>query len=198
MTDAPLAGLAAPTAGRTGSSVETRRAIFEAAGRLFHRKGYNGASVRAIAAEAGVDPALVIRYFGSKERLFLDTVALVGEFDLFPDVPLDQLGRQVVRTVLADLPQQTFEAWRAMVAASGSDGVRQRLIEVMEQVVIAPLAPRLPGDRPALRARLIAAQVAGLLDAVAVLGDEHIAAATTDDLVEIYGAAVQAIIDADS
>jgi len=178
-----------------GSAAETRAAIFRAATRLFYRHGFAGASVRAIAAEAGADPALVIRYFGSKERLFLETVALEGEFDLLPDAPLGELGRRLVRTVLADLPEPTFEAWRAMVSASGNDGVRQRLIEVMDQVIIGPLAPRLQGTRTELRARLIAAQVAGLLDAVAVLGDEHISAATVEDLEEIYGDAIQAIID---
>ena len=61
-------------------TLTTREAIARAAGQLFERHGYTGTSVRAVAAEAGVDPALVIRHFGSKEKLFLDTMDLQGHF----------------------------------------------------------------------------------------------------------------------
>ncbi len=66
---------------RTSSGVETKDAIGRAAGRLFRARGFANVSVRAIAAEAGADPALVIRYFGSKERLFLEAVADRGHYD---------------------------------------------------------------------------------------------------------------------
>ena len=52
----------------------SKRAIWEAAQRLFAENGYARTSVREIASEASVDPALVIRHFGSKEQLFMETM----------------------------------------------------------------------------------------------------------------------------
>lgn len=67
-----------------------------AARERFATEGYERATVRAIAADAGIDPAMVMRYFGSKERLF----AAAAEFDLrLPDlaaVPADEIGAVLV------------------------------------------------------------------------------------------------------
>ena len=60
--------------GRRPGSPDTRQVILEAARTTFAELGYAGASVRRIAAAAGVDAALVHHYFGSKEKLFLSTV----------------------------------------------------------------------------------------------------------------------------
>ena len=81
-------------------SSRTRASILAAARKLFSRYGYEGASVRDIAADAGVDPALVIRYFGSKDGLFAETT----EFDLkLPDpsgISRDELGAALTRHFL--------------------------------------------------------------------------------------------------
>lgn len=63
-----------PTGRRVGDS-GTRDAILDAALRLFAERGYEGASLRAIAAGAGVDPALIRHFFGDKETLFTTVVA---------------------------------------------------------------------------------------------------------------------------
>ena len=51
-------------------SARTRSAILDAAQRLFAEHGYDGTTVRDIAAQASIDPAMVIRYFGNKDELF--------------------------------------------------------------------------------------------------------------------------------
>ncbi len=111
----------------------------------------------------------MIRHYGSKERLFLETVAVEGRFDHVTGGPLDGLGERLVRSLLTEAPEQTFSTWRAMLRATDSDLVRARLIAAMEEMFIAPLAPRLAGPDPELRARLVAAAISGLLDAVAIL-----------------------------
>jgi AcrR family transcriptional regulator len=63
-----------PTGRRTGDS-GTRDAILDAARDLFAERGFDGTSVRAIAAAAGVDPALIRHFFGDKDTLFTTTVA---------------------------------------------------------------------------------------------------------------------------
>lgn len=184
-----------PAPARSGSGALTRESIGRSARRLFARHGYVGASVRAIAADAGVDPALVIRHFGSKERLFLETVAIEGRFDDVISGPLDTLGRRLVESLLTEAPEITFSTWRAMLRATDSDLVRSRLIAVMEEMFIRPLAPRLSGPDPELRARLVAAAVSGLLDAVAILADELIVQASVEQLVRLYGPSIQVLVD---
>src|SRR5262245_24193992 len=77
-------------------SEPTRNAILAAARERFAKDGYERATIRAIAAQAEIDPALVIRYFGSKEDLF----AAAAQFDLaLPDlsaVPRTELGATLV------------------------------------------------------------------------------------------------------
>src|ERR1700690_806087 len=67
---------AAAAAGRRPGNVDTRSEIVEAAKRVFAAKGYDGASLRAVAREAGVDPALVHHYFDGKASLFVAAMAL--------------------------------------------------------------------------------------------------------------------------
>lgn len=187
-----------PATARPGAGALTRQAIGTAARRLFATQGYAGTSVRAIAAAAGADPALVIRHFGSKERLFLETVAIEGRFEHVTSGPLETLGERLVESLLTELPEQTFSTWRAMLRATDSDLVRTRLIDAMEQMFIVPLAPRLVGPEPELRARLVAAQVSGLLDAVAILADRRITEASPASLVRLYGASIQSLVDGPS
>src|SRR3954469_15074035 len=62
--------------GRRPGDPQTRSAITASARRSFAQAGYDRATIRAIAAPAGVDPALVVHYFGSKEALFRDVMQL--------------------------------------------------------------------------------------------------------------------------
>lgn len=99
-----------PTGRRAGDS-GTRDAILDAALTLFSERGFEGASLRAIAAEAGVDPALIRHFFGDKDTLFVETVsdrAMIPSriAAAFPGDAQD-LGRRVTDTYLRmwDEPQ---------------------------------------------------------------------------------------------
>jgi AcrR family transcriptional regulator len=177
------------------ANARTREAIAHAARALFVARGYGDTSVRDIAADAGVDPALVIRHFGSKEKLFLETVEFTDFFAQVMAGPLDGMGPRLVGLLLADQHDPTFSAYRAMMRATDSEVVRSRLTVAIQQMLVEPLTPRLRGQHRALRARLIAAQLAGLLDALTILGDEVVAKASRSTLRKLYGAALQALID---
>jgi AcrR family transcriptional regulator len=71
-------------AGRRPGNVDTRGEIVEAAKRVFAAKGYAGASLRAVAREAGVDPALVHHYFDGKASLFVAAMALPFDPRIIP------------------------------------------------------------------------------------------------------------------
>ncbi|MFJ1902067.1 TetR/AcrR family transcriptional regulator [Streptomyces sp. NPDC088115] len=106
-------GSAPPSEERRRDARATRRRLLEAARDLFAERGYEGATVRSIAALAGVNQALLFRYFGSKRGLLTEVVALGG---------LEQLR--------ATPPEELFEtALRSMLTQS-AEGAEDRSLEV--------------------------------------------------------------------
>ncbi|CAM3119653.1 TetR family transcriptional regulator [Prescottella defluvii] len=184
--------------GASTGTTNNRAAVHAAAAELFAEQGYAATGVRDIARQAGVDPALVIRYFGSKEKLFVRTMTMSDAFVDLVEGPLDGLGRALVDFVVRRTrPQQTRESnaiYAALVRASDRPAVREHLQEAIEQMLIAPLVPRLDGDDAELRAHLLAAQLSGLMTALYVVESPWLLAAPIDAIVERYGDALQALI----
>jgi AcrR family transcriptional regulator len=179
------------------STTNSRKLLRNAAHELFLAKGYAAVSVRDIAARAGVDPTLIIRHFGSKERLFLETVSLSDAFSAFLDGPIETLGTRIV-AYFRDLPPSgtaVESAFVALIRASDRSAVRTTLERAVGAVFVDPLVPRMSGAEVRLRARLISAQVTGLLIALYVVEDEELLAADRSAIVELYGAAIQLLVD---
>ncbi|GIF04346.1 TetR/AcrR family transcriptional regulator [Actinoplanes siamensis] len=175
---------------RTGAA--TREEIRSAATRLFHEKGYSRTSVRDIAALAEINPALVIRHFGSKEMLFLDTMRLTVDDDPLLDVPPAEFGERFVERLLAD--DDMRGVYLALVRGSGEPQIKGRLRAIHEHTLVVPVRSRLTGPDADLRARLAAAVVGGLFHALWVVGDAELLAADPKDLVTRYGAVLQRLI----
>src|SRR4051812_22214648 len=91
--------------GRRPGNQDTREAILDSSRKAFSERGFDGASIRAIATGAGVDPALVHHYFGTKEQLFLAAIeAPVNPGEVLPQVfapGLDGVGERLVTTFLS-------------------------------------------------------------------------------------------------
>ncbi|KDQ01146.1 TetR family transcriptional regulator [Rhodococcus sp. GOMB7] len=170
----------------------TSEAIRAAAFQLFGEHGFGGTSVRAIAKVAGIDPALVIRHFGSKEALFLETTPVADYFEGQFDGPLDTLGERIAAFVLGKADARMLSVYTALMRASDSPRIRERLRD-MTGVFATNLAARLDGEDAYTRALLVSAQVSGLLS---VLSDESIPqSADRDELAKLYGRAMQTLID---
>ncbi|MFI7585460.1 TetR family transcriptional regulator [Spongisporangium articulatum] len=180
--------------GPSGQGATTRAAIAEAASHLFAEHGYAGTSVRAIAAAVGIDPALVVRYFGSKERLFLETVRLPLPIAKAFDGPLESLGERIVEAMLSGNLPERLATMGALMRASDSDAVREKVREIGELTFIHPLRAQLAGPDADLRARLIGAQMNGLLIALG-MDDDRLTHVERARLVAVYGRAVQALVD---
>jgi AcrR family transcriptional regulator len=174
-----------------------RDAIRGAATELFARDGYAGTTVRAIAAAAGCDPALVIRHFGSKEALFLATVPASTELARILAGPVESLGRELVGFVLGASESRVAGVYRAMLSASDRPEIKERLRASMHDVFVGPLADRIGGAYPELRARLVAAQFAGLINAYWLVADPVLRSADRSATVELYGDAIQRLLDSD-
>ncbi|MEU2055930.1 TetR family transcriptional regulator [Streptomyces bungoensis] len=174
----------------TGTGTATREAIRTAAARLFRDQGFARTTVRRIAADAGADPALVIRHFKSKELLFLETMHLTVDEAPLLDVAVEQLGERLAELLL-DLDGSARGIFLALVHGSDEPQILDRLRRTHERVLIEPLRNRLPGPDADLRARLAASTAAGLLYALWVAGDEGLLRADRKELIRHYGALLQ-------
>ncbi|HEY4153733.1 MAG TPA: TetR family transcriptional regulator [Pseudolysinimonas sp.] len=172
---------------------DTPTAIRSAAASLFAARGYAGVSVREIAKSAGVDPALVMRHFQSKEKLFLETMQLDLDHRPLIDGALDQLGERFIEFVL-DSDENVRGIFLALLRASDGSEIGSQLREAHNAAFVAPLRARLHGDDAELRARLAAALVGGLLYSLWVVGDEQLLATDHRDLVQRYGGLLQSLI----
>jgi len=185
------------TGGRRPGQSGTRDAILAAARLAFATQGYGATSVRAVARAAGVDPSLVLHFFGSKDGLFeaalelpLDPAAIVAGL-LAGD--LDTLGERVVRTFLGvwdATPGQGPMLAMLRSAVSHEDSAAM-LRELLLRVILRPVAHGAGGDRPDLRASLLASQVVGLALTRYVLKLEPVASASADDLAPLLGPTLQ-------
>lgn len=172
----------------------TRSAIQRAATPLFAEHGFNGVSVRAIATAADVDPALVIRHFGSKESLFLQTIDPRGGLGTVITGPLDTLGPRLVEHFLGKAGSHLRQNFVALVQASDRPQVRDELIRSTGRILVEPIASQLSGDGVRLRAALVAAQVGGLLNSLFLAVDPVLAASDDADIVTLYGGAIQHLL----
>lgn len=180
---------------RQSGAEMTRANIVSVARRLFSEASYRAVSVRAIAKEAQIDPALVIRYFGSKEGLFIEALAITDFCDSALDGPLEGMGYRIVHGMMSGDMSSKFSAYVSLMQASESELIRSRLREVIRTGFVARLSQRLSGNDTELRAHLISAQIGGLINSLAVIQHEALLSASVGTLVEYYGSAIQLLID---
>lgn len=171
----------------------TRELILASAEQRFAVGGYAGTSVRDIAAGAGIDAALIIRHFGSKEELFLQAMRLHTHHTPALDGPIETLGRELIESMLA--PDDHVKAvFLALLRAGDSNGVTIRLREAHDDFFVAPLRARLAGPDADLRARLAASMIGGLLYSLWAVGDEALAATAHAEIVATYAPLLQQLI----
>ena len=171
---------------------DTRAQILDVARRRFLNGGYRAFTIRAIAAEANVDLALVSYYFGSKKGLLAAVLAqmpnrpsivervIQGDLATFPE--------RALRTVLALWEDpDTGASLRALIAGAAHDAAFAAVIsETMEQPVIDEIADRITGNGARKRAAAFYAQIAGLIGTRYILCLEPIASMSSEEIVEIY------------
>ena len=153
--------------GRRRGGADTRAALLEAASSVFIEQGYNGATVRSIAATAGVDPAMVNHWFGGKEGLFTAAVSIpINPAEIIPRMlegDPDELAERIVRqflTVWDSAGGGGFIALLRSIATHETSVVMMR--EFITTVVFGRLVRALDADRPDLRAALCGTQIVGL------------------------------------
>jgi AcrR family transcriptional regulator len=186
-----------PRTGRRPGNSSSRDDILKAARKLFARRGYQGATMRAIAKEAGVDPSLIVHFFGSKVNLL--TEAVDWPFD--PEVQMPRLledGRRNVGRKLAQLAIRTWDeegtrhpVFTLLRAGLTEPEAAEMLRNFMLQRLYAPLMERLGSDQPELRAGLAVSQVIGVGMGRYVLKFDGLAEAKSEDVIDWLGPVLQ-------
>lgn len=183
------------------SSARTRAAVLEAAQRRFASQGYAATTVRAVAKDADIDPALVMRHFGSKEGLFAAATEVDLSLGSLGDVADDQVGAALARRFLEVWESgPSAPAVRVLLtcALAGSEPA-ERIRDIFGAQVL-PAVERFQRQGRSRAARreaeeravLLASQVLGFALARYVLRLEPAASMSADRVVGVLGPALQA------
>lgn len=143
----------APHRSRSGET--TKRTMLAAARRRFLQESYENVSLRDIAADAGVDVALVGRYFGNKEGLFRDVLGGARDKEILPSHLQDiEIPAYLSARLLSDDEEanESFERLLIIVRSAGSPAASQLVAEALQKDVLLPFEKRLGGSRADVRA----------------------------------------------
>jgi AcrR family transcriptional regulator len=190
MPRSPRTKTKTPRTGRRPGASTSREDILEAARELFATRGYQAATMRAIAAKAGVDASLIVHFFGNKVNLL--TQAIEWPFD--PEVAMPRLlenGRRNVGRALAELAIRTWDeegtrhpVFTLLRAGMTEPDAAEMLRNFMMHRLYSPLMEALGVDHPERRASLAVSQVIGVGIGRYVLEFEGLADAKSEDVID--------------
>jgi len=174
-------------------SQRSRAAILRAARRHFAAQGYDGATIRAIAAQANIDPAMVMRYYGSKAGLFASASAIDLHLPDLNGVERARLGEVVVRHFLTlwegDLADDALIFILRTAVTNKAGAVR--LQTIFADQVAQPIAAALNDPGATRRAAMVGTQLLGLALCRYILQLEPIASLTPEALIADLAPTVQ-------
>jgi AcrR family transcriptional regulator len=189
-----------PRSNRTGrrpGGSGTRDDILEAARKLFAQRGYAGATIRAIAQEAGVDGALIHHFFASKEGVFAAAIEdTFSPAEMLPPVleaGAEGMGERLVRTFLNKWEEPTTDQQLLAVlrSAVSNEEAAQLLRNFLTQELLGRIRQALKGEDAELRATLIGAHLVGVAFLRYVLAYGPIAHLPAESIVDLLSPTIQ-------
>lgn len=183
--------------GPRGRGEDTRAAILAAARRRFAERGYDGATLRDIAAEAGVDVALVSYLFGNKEGVFAAAMSLpVNPGDVVEALlaeGTDDIGQRLIRRFLSvwDDPRSADPLIALVRSAATHEQAAELLRGFVEREILGRLARAIDAPDPDLRVALCGTQLVGLVMGRYVLRIAPVATADAATLAAAVGPTLQ-------
>lgn len=188
--------------GRRPGAPDTRAEVLAAARTSFGELGFRGTTIRSVAAAAGVDPALVHHYFGTKDDLFVAALEIpVDPREVMAPVVAagpDGAGERLLRAFLGvwddpDVQPGLLALARSLLGDDSGPMVRDAFIPI----VVGPVLAQLVADRPEERIPLVASQIIGLVVTRYVIALPAMAQAPAEDLVARIGPVLQHYLTGD-
>ncbi len=182
--------------GRRPGANQTRTLIVTAARAQFAEAGYDRATFRSIATAAGVDPALVVHFFGSKANLFHEVMqlppAVADALVTVADGPPEQMGRRLAQMLVGALENpETRPVVLGRIRCASSHPEAAELVRETVSRDLGRLTSAVSTDRPDARAVMIGVQVVGIALARYVVKVEPLASASPADVVELLAPSFQ-------
>jgi AcrR family transcriptional regulator len=189
--------------GRPPGTSDTRDRILASARELFARNGIDKTSIRAVAAGAGVDPALVHHYYGTKQQLFaaaihipIDPMQVIGPMR---ETPVSELGLKLPSVLLplwdSELGSGFIATLRSLLAGSEVSLVRSFLQEVIA-VEVGSRVDDPPGSGM-IRVQFVASQLVGVVMARYILELEPFASLPVEQIAETIAPNLQRYLTGD-
>jgi AcrR family transcriptional regulator len=186
-----------PRRSRT-ASVDMRPRVLTAAAKAFTRASYDAIGVREIAAMANTDPAIVIRLFGSKAKLFGELAeAAFGNEEVFQG-PLETMGERLAHHLMQPFTTEetdTGDEFQLLLRSATSLVAAPILSAELHRALIEPLGRRIGKVNGAARAALVTAQVLGFSTLRFALGSPAIEAADQKRIEQLLARAIQLCVD---
>lgn len=192
--------MAIDTNGKTGrrpGSASSRQALLDAAREQFMQHGYKGATVRAIAGQAGADPNLIRHFFGDKDGLFAAAMELPPEaaatlLAVF-DHPVDEWGERVTRAYLTvwEDPATAAPLRAILVSAFTNEQALERLRSFLVSTALEPASRKLNTTRPELRLTIAMSHLMGIALTRYIVKAPPIHQQSISDLAAIVGPTIQ-------
>ncbi len=188
--------------GRRPGAPDTRAEVLAAARTSFGELGFRGTTIRSVAAAAGVDPALVHHYFGTKDDLFVAALEIpVDPREVMAPVVAagpDGAGERLLRAFLGvwddpDVQPGLLALARSLLGDDSGPMVRDAFLPI----VVGPVLAQLVADRPEERIPLVASQIIGLVVTRYVIALPAMAQAPAEDLVARIGPVLQHYLTGD-
>ncbi|MGW0864998.1 TetR/AcrR family transcriptional regulator [Streptomyces sp. NPDC002611] len=178
-------------------SDRTKAAILRAARERFAEQGYERTTIRAVASDAGIDPSMVMRYFGNKARLFDAALTIDLRLPDLTDVPANELAQTLVRHFLERWEDDPADDALLVLLRSAvtNEQAAARMHEIFAAQVAPALAAALGPEPAARRAGLVSAQLLGLGLTRYLLRLPAVTSLTRQEIENGLAPAIQAVLD---
>lgn len=176
------------------SEGDARQEILDSARASFAENGYDRTTIRGVAAAAGVDPALVHHYFGTKEELFTASVSVpISLVTALPDlISNDRAGEEIARLFFSVWEEPTArDALLGQLRHALATGEQPAIAGFIAGAVLGRVAERMTGEDRELRAELIAAHLMGVAILRYVVRLEPIASVAPEEIIVLVGPRLQ-------
>jgi AcrR family transcriptional regulator len=186
-------------AGRRPGQTETREHILAAARNQFGERGYDGTTIRGIAAEAEVNPALIHHFFGTKEQVFAAALNLPIDptvvLATITDGPREEVAERILRLFLSLWREPTSrQSFLALVrSVSTNERAAAMLRQFLEQVMLTRVSEAL--GIPRLRLTGLMSQVLGIAMVRYIVGVEPLASVEEEELIALVAPVIQHYLD---